>query len=293
MTQPSNPGVPDGQSAPQASPSQTPQRASAPGQPVQQAPAAQSAPTPITRDRKPAAQGPTPAAPQTQGPAPQGQTPAAPQAQRPTAQGPTPAAPQAQKPTAQGPAPQAQRPPAQERPGTGAAPAQSTHLPPRTSTTRAYAPPAQAGPAQQGPGPQAAPDPGPRAGQGAQPQTGPQARRKPSVGKLIADITSQFSSIVRGEIELAKVQTATMFARIRTGLVLMAAAAVFALFLLGWILHTIEWAASLIIVGLLAVVVAVLALLGSRALRKAQESKPDPKAGITEAVHIVKNGLTK
>ncbi|EFW09817.1 phage holin family protein, partial [Pauljensenia hongkongensis] len=168
--------------------------------------------------------------------------------------------------------------------------------------TRAYAPPAQAGPARQGPGPQAAPDPGPRAGQGAQPQTGPQARRKPSVGKLIADVTSQFSSIVRGEIELAKVQTATMFARIRTGLVLMAAAAVFALFLLGWILHTIEaalatvlpvWAASLIVVGLLAVVVAVLALLGSRALRKAQESKPDPKAGITEAVHIVKNGLTK
>ncbi|AOS47391.1 hypothetical protein BH719_05560 [Pauljensenia hongkongensis] len=122
------------------------------------------------------------------------------------------------------------------------------------------------------------------------------------MGKLIADVTSQFSSIVRGEIELAKVQTATMFARIRTGLVLMAAAAVFALFLLGWILHTIEaalatvlpvWAASLIVVGLLAVVVAVLALLGSRALRKAQESKPDPKAGITEAVHIVKNGLTK
>ena len=51
--------------------------------------------------------------------------------------------------------------------------------------------------------------------------------------------------------------------------------------------------AWLVAVGLLAVVVAVLALLGSRVLRKAQESKPAPKAGITEAVHIVKNGLTK
>lgn len=252
MTQPSNPGVPEGQSTPQASPSQTPQRASAPVQPVQQAPAAHPAPTPITRE---------------QGPSAQGRAPAASQAQKPTAQ---------------------------EQPGTGAASAQGTHLPPRTSTTRAYAPPAQAGP-----------DPDPQAGQGApdtQTQTGPQARRKPSVGRLIADITSQFSSIVRGEIQLAKVQAATMFARIRTGLVLMAAAAVFALFLLGWVLHTIEaalamvlpvWAASLIIVGLLAVVAAVLALLGFRALRKAQESKPDPKAGITEAVHIVKNGLTK
>lgn len=248
MTQPSNPGVPEGQSTPQASPSQTPQRASAPVQPVQQAPAAQPAPTPITRE-----QGPT----------------------------------------------------AQEQPGTGAASAQGTHLPPRTSTTRAYAPPAQAGPAQQAPAPQAAYAPPAQAGQGApdtQTQTGPQARRKPSVGRLIADITSQFSSIVRGEIQLAKVQAATMFARIRTGLVLMAAAAVFALFLLGWVLHTIEaalatvlpvWAASLIVVGLLTVVVVVLALLGFRALRKAQESKPDPKAGITEAVHIVKNGLTK
>ena len=265
MTQPSNPGVPEGQSAPQASPSQTPQRASAPVQPIQQAPAAQSAPTPITRE---------------QGPTAQGQAPAASQAQGHTAQ---------------------------EQPGTGAASAQGAHLPPRTSTTRAYAPPAQAGPSQQAPdpGPQAAPNPGPQAGQGVpdtQTQTGPQARRKPSVGRLIADITSQFSSIVRGEIQLAKVQAATMFARIRTGLVLMAAAAVFALFLLGWVLHTIEaalamvlpvWAASLIIVGLLAVVAAVLALLGFRALRKAQESKPDPKAGITEAVHIVKNGLTK
>lgn len=263
MTQPSNPGVPEGQSTPQASPSQTPQRASAPVQPVQQAPAAQPAPTPITRE------------------------------QGPTAQGRAPEASQAQKPTAQ------------EQPGTGAASAQGTHLPPRTSTTRAYAPPAQAGPAQQAPAPQAAYAPPAQAGQGApdtQTQTGPQARRKPSVGRLIADITSQFSSIVRSEIQLAKVQTATMFARIRTGLVLMAAAAVFALFLLGWVLHTIEaalatvlpvWAASLIVVGLLTVVVAVLALLGFRALRKAQESKPDPKAGITEAVHIVKNGLTK
>ena len=80
------------------------------------------------------------------------------------------------------------------------------------------------------------------------------------------------------------------------------AAAVFALYLLGWVLHTIEvalelvvpaWAASLIVVGILLLIVLILALVGVSSLKSAQEHRPDPAASVAATKEAIEKGLGK
>lgn len=125
---------------------------------------------------------------------------------------------------------------------------------------------------------------------------------RPSIGTLFASVTSQLSGIVRDEIELNKTKLIAFLSRSGKGAFLLGAAAVFALFLLGWTLHTIEialslvlpaWASSLIIVGILLLIVPILALLGIRSLKNAQEYRPDPGASITATKEAIEKGLGK
>ena len=76
----------------------------------------------------------------------------------------------------------------------------------------------------------------------------------------------------------------------------------FALFLLGWSLHTVEvllalvlpaWAASLIVVGILLVIVLVLALAGKSSLQSAQKHRPDPAASVAATKEAIEKGLGK
>ena len=61
---------------------------------------------------------------------------------------------------------------------------------------------------------------------------------RPSIGALFASVTGQISGIIRGEIELNKAKLRTFAAKSGKGVALLVAAAVFALYLLGWTLHT-------------------------------------------------------
>ena len=79
------------------------------------------------------------------------------------------------------------------------------------------------------------------------------------------------------------------------------AAAVFALYLLGWVFHTIEvalelvvpaWAASLI-VGILLLIVLILALVGASSLKSAQAHRPDPAASVAATKEAIEKGLGK
>lgn len=125
---------------------------------------------------------------------------------------------------------------------------------------------------------------------------------RPSIGTLFASVTSQLSGIVRDEIKLNKTKLIAFLSRSGKGAFLLGAAAVFALFLLGWTLHTIEialslvlpaWASSLIIVGILLPIVPILALLGIRSLKSAQDYRPDPGASITATKEAIEKGLGK
>ena len=125
---------------------------------------------------------------------------------------------------------------------------------------------------------------------------------RPSIGALFASVTGQLSSIIRGEIELNKVKLRTFAAKSGKGVALLVAAAVFALYLLGWTLHTAEialalvlpaWAASLIIVGVLLLIVLILALVGARSLKSAQAHRPDPAASVAATKEAIEKGLGK
>ena len=125
---------------------------------------------------------------------------------------------------------------------------------------------------------------------------------RPSIGALFASVTNQISGIIRGEIELNKVKLRTFAAKSGKGVALLEVAAVFALSLLGWALHTAEialalvlpaWAASLIIVGVLLLIVLILALVGARSLKAAQAHRPDPAASVAATKEAIEKGLGK
>lgn len=122
----------------------------------------------------------------------------------------------------------------------------------------------------------------------------------PTIGELFGALSTQVTSLVRGEIELTKSKASAYASRMGVGVGLLVGAAVFGLYLLGWVFHTVEvalalvlpaWAASLIVVGILLLIVLVLALLGKRALDRAKQTVPAPKEGINASVGAFKKGL--
>ena len=125
---------------------------------------------------------------------------------------------------------------------------------------------------------------------------------RPSIGALFASVTGQISGIIRGEIELNKAKLRAFASKSGKGIGLLVAAAVFALYLLGWVFHTIEvalelvvpaWAASLIVVGILLLIVLILALVGASSLKSAQAHRPDPAASVAATKEAIQKGLGK
>lgn len=128
------------------------------------------------------------------------------------------------------------------------------------------------------------------------------AEARPSIGALFASVTGQLSSIIRDEVELNKVKLRAFASKSGKGIGLLVAAAVFALYLLGWVFHTIEvalelvlpaWAASLIVVGILLLIVLILALVGVSSLKSAQAHRPDPAASVAATKEAIEKGLGK
>ena len=124
---------------------------------------------------------------------------------------------------------------------------------------------------------------------------------RPSIGALFASVTGQLSSIIRDEVELNKAKLRAFATKSGKGIALLVVAAVFALSLLGWVFHTIEvalelvvaWAASLIVVGILLLIVLILALVGARSLKSAQAHRPDPAASVAATKEAIEKGLGK
>ena len=112
----------------------------------------------------------------------------------------------------------------------------------------------------------------------------PASEARPSIGSLVALVTSQLSGILRDEIELNKTKARAFAAKSGKGAGLLITAAVFALFLLGWTLHTVE---------VLLVIVATLALAGKNALQSAQRHRPDPAASVVATKEAIEKGLGK
>ena len=130
----------------------------------------------------------------------------------------------------------------------------------------------------------------------------PSGSQPPSIGELFGRMTGQISSLIRGEIALAKTQAMTFLNYTKAGIGALAVAGVLALYGLGWIFHSIElalalvlptWAASLIVCGGIFFFVLILALVGISQLKKSRAHVPHPQDGLKESMDALKKGAHK
>lgn len=129
-----------------------------------------------------------------------------------------------------------------------------------------------------------------------------QSRPNTTIGELFGELSNQISTLIRSEIELTKVKATGLAKKAGMGGGILAAAGVFALYLLGWIFHSIEeafdlimppWAAALTVAGILLLIVIILAAVGALLLKKGMAEKPDPTTNMKLNIDAVKRGIEK
>ena len=100
-----------------------------------------------------------------------------------------------------------------------------------------------------------------------------------TIGQLVSDASTDLSNIVKGEIDLAKLEIKSDVQKAGKGGGMLAAAGVFALFMLGFLLTAAAWAISelldwpnwagfLIVALVLALIAGILAMIGLKSLKK-------------------------
>lgn len=115
-----------------------------------------------------------------------------------------------------------------------------------------------------------------------------------TLGQLVSDASTDVSSIIKGEIALAKLEIKSDVSKGGKGAGMLVAAGIFALFMLGFLFGALAWglnaaglpvwAGMLITAGVLLVITLILALLGKSALSKMQGK---PKRTIDNAQKTV------
>lgn len=125
-----------------------------------------------------------------------------------------------------------------------------------------------------------------------------------SIGSLLATISSQVTTLVKGEVELAKAKVASFGAKYGIGAALLITAGVLGLYALGWLFHTAElalslvlppWGASLVVLGIILLIIIILSLIGARAVNRASKEQErfheETRAHLASDVEAVKKGL--
>lgn len=107
------------------------------------------------------------------------------------------------------------------------------------------------------------------------PSTAPPPRRRP-IGTVVSSVMDGVRSLIRQEVELAKIELTEAAAEKGRGAAFLAAAAVMALFALGFValagsaaldLVLPRWAANLIVGAVFVVIAAILLAVGRKALK--------------------------
>jgi uncharacterized membrane protein YqjE len=127
--------------------------------------------------------------------------------------------------------------------------------------------------------------------------TSADARDRP-IGELVKDLSSQTSTLVRKEIELARAELQEKGKLAGKGAGLLAGAAVFGLLAMGALTAGLialldtamaTWVAALIVMALWAIVAAVLAKAGQSALKRATPPAPQTVETVKEDIQWAKN----
>lgn len=125
---------------------------------------------------------------------------------------------------------------------------------------------------------------------------------KPTIGSLVADLSSQASTLVRGELEYAQANLKAKVKNLGMGGVHLGVAAFIGLYATGMLFVTFAlvlaiwlpvWAGFLIVTSLLLLLAGAFALLGVKKLKASQAYKVSPGDGFGKDVAAFKNGLKK
>ena len=173
----------------------------------------------------------------------------------------------------------------------GASEAARTAAPAASGATSAASRPSGVGGAPDGPATQ----PGAAAAQ-------PSGAGKPTIGSLVADLSSQASTLVRGELEYAQANLKAKVKNLGMGGVHLGIAAFIGLYATGMLFVTFAlvlaiwlpvWAGFLVVTAALLLFAGVFALLGVKKLKASQAYKVSPGDGFGKDFAAFKNGLEK
>ncbi len=119
---------------------------------------------------------------------------------------------------------------------------------------------------------------------------------QPSLGKLVQDATEQISTLVHGEIELAKLELKVSAKRGGAGIAMFAAAAVLLVFALTFLFIAIaevlhrylmpRWAAYLVVFGLITFGAIILGILGYKSFKKVRAPERTIKTSKDTAAYL-------
>ena len=130
----------------------------------------------------------------------------------------------------------------------------------------------------------------------------PSGAGKPTIGSLVADLSSQASTLVRGELEYAQANLKAKVKNLGVGGVHLGIAAFIGLYATGMLFVSFAlvlaiwlpvWAGFLIVTAALLLFAGVFALLGVKKLKASQAYKVSPGDGFGKDVAAFKNGLEK
>jgi uncharacterized membrane protein YqjE len=119
-----------------------------------------------------------------------------------------------------------------------------------------------------------------------------------SLGAIVADISSDLSTLMRQELALAKAEATETATRAGKGAGMLAGAAVFGLLAMGALTAALialldkamaTWVAALIVMALWAIVALVLAKAGQKALKSATPPAPQTVETVKEDIQWAKN----
>ncbi|ACQ81754.1 protein of unknown function DUF1469 [Beutenbergia cavernae DSM 12333] len=124
---------------------------------------------------------------------------------------------------------------------------------------------------------------------------------QPTIGELVGKLTSQLSTLVRDELQLAQAQLAEKGKRLGAGAGAFAFAGVLAFFAVGVLIAAAvlglaeavpAWLAALIVGVALLLLAGAVAFVGKVLIDKSKAFKPDPVSGLKSDVSALKDGLS-
>lgn len=124
----------------------------------------------------------------------------------------------------------------------------------------------------------------------------------PSIPALVNEAIEDVKSYFDAQIAIFKLKATRAVKQASASIVMLVAAVIFALLLLGWVFHAGEvalrlvvpdWAAALIVTGILLLLVIIFAAVGGVLALGAKQDAPDPKAMVEEDIETLKSDFTQ